>query len=1394
MESHFRATWQFRGRPRFLIGFALVGAALMATGAVHAQIPAVPGSPTPGSTSSPGPTTSSSTVALDWSNSSGATYYDLGVRDMATNQLVVDTQVSNSAFTANLSPGKPYRWNVAACNSSGCSSFTTARYFQTPAAVPAVPGSPTPGSTSSPGPTTSSSTVALDWSNSSGATYYELGVRDMATNQLVVDTQVSNSAYTANLDPGKPYRWNVAACNASGCSDFTAHRYFQTPATVPATPASPTPGSTSSPGPTTSSATVDLDWSNSSGATFYDLGVRDLSTNQLVVDTQVSSSAYTANLQPGRPYRWDVAACNSAGCSSPTADRYFQTPAATPATPANPAPGSTSSPGPTLASPVVQLSWSASSGALDYDVGVRDLVTNQLVVDTRTANTTLSVTLEPGKPYKWDVAACISSNCSSPTADRFFQTPVATPATPANPAPGSTSSPGPTLASPVVQLSWSASSGALDYDVGVRDLVTNQLVIDTRTANTSLSVTLQPGKPYKWDVAACISANCSSPTTDRYFTIAAATGAPEIAISPLTLTFAGDAFAVRESFAESRAAREIDWAEVARLEEKAREAGSVRVTIGLDAAFVPEGFLVDDLSRSRQRTAIEQAKDELLQELGLTQQSVAARFVSIPFLSLELDTAALARVAASDRVFHIHENFAVPPALASSAPVVGAPAAWAEGFDGSGQVVAVLDTGVDKTHPFFAGGKVVAEACFSTNNGSIASLCPGGAASSTAAGSAAPCPASISLCDHGTHVAGIAAGSGGSGSNIGIARGADVIAVQVFSRQNDPAICGGSAPCLGAEDDDLVEALLHVLSLRDTFSIAAANLSLGGGQYSNPTTCDQRTPDFKDAVDQLRSYGIATVISTGNEGYVASTGWPGCVSSVVSVGATEDDDDLYVLGNVAPFVDLLAPGFQIRSSVPGTGTMSYDGTSMAAPHVAGAWAILKQRDPDASVTEILGLLRETATVVEDDRPNGVETDLRRIDIAAALAFAGEGQDFVISNSGTAVLTVSEIRLDQAASWISWSPQAPFDVPAGESVAVMVSVDFAVAPTGSSTRRLLVSSNDANESPYPNGVFIEVEQASAPRCYGLTRTHTGSGGHPAASPVNSSGCPSGQYTEGAQIQLTASPSSGWTVGGWSGTSNNGSTSLANQLTMPDNDHTVGVIYLQDAPPEAIFQDGFESGNLSNWTVVGPVGGNLVLFSDDFNDDILDPKRWTWYGNSVRETGGQFQVSCEVTDQGGGANTQFFRIARTGIVTLTRRARVFAGNQYFDGLLRFEPGELEADSFGISYGNYDGFSPGECPAHGFAIFRRGVNAHWCESQAAHVSSWIPAIWGTFFDEKFEWDPATGAAAYSINGQLRLTMNVGALPAGVDRLRVRISTWGWWTGHYQHSDDFRITQAAQ
>jgi subtilisin family serine protease len=154
-------------------------------------------------------------------------------------------------------------------------------------------------------------------------------------------------------------------------------------------------------------------------------------------------------------------------------------------------------------------------------------------------------------------------------------------------------------------------------------------------------------------------------------------------------------------------------------------------------------------------------------------------------------------------------------------------------------------------------------------------------------------------------------------------------------------------------------ALDWLYTQRASYNLAAANMSLGGGSYAAACDDDSR----KLAIDNLRSVGIATVIAAGNSGLTGQIAAPACVSSAVSVGASTDEDAVFGPSNIASFLSLLAPGAQIVSSLPGDSFGTKEGTSMAAPHVAGAWAVLKAADPAATLDEILGALTDTGVPV-----------------------------------------------------------------------------------------------------------------------------------------------------------------------------------------------------------------------------------------------------------------------------------------------------------------------------------------------------------------------------------------------------------------------------------------------
>ena len=209
----------------------------------------------------------------------------------------------------------------------------------------------------------------------------------------------------------------------------------------------------------------------------------------------------------------------------------------------------------------------------------------------------------------------------------------------------------------------------------------------------------------------------------------------------------------------------------------------------------------------------------------------------------------------------------------------------------------------------------------------------------------------------------------------GVAPGASILALDVFE--------GNSA-----WDSDIIDAINWSISNQTTYNIAAINMSLGAGRYFSECSTDV----FAIPISAARAAGILVAVASGNDGYKDSMASPACAPDAVSVGAVYDADMDYkfnwgvcsdippadqvtCFSDSAPFLDLLAPGALITAA-----GYTMGGTSQAAPHVAGAAAILAQVFPAESPEQWLFRLKANGLMVTDE-DNGIST--ARIDIYAA---------------------------------------------------------------------------------------------------------------------------------------------------------------------------------------------------------------------------------------------------------------------------------------------------------------------------------------------------------------------------------------------------------------------------
>lgn len=267
---------------------------------------------------------------------------------------------------------------------------------------------------------------------------------------------------------------------------------------------------------------------------------------------------------------------------------------------------------------------------------------------------------------------------------------------------------------------------------------------------------------------------------------------------------------------------------------------------------------------------------------------------------------------------------------------IDAPEAWNIVTGNPNFVVVVIDSGMDMSHPDLAAnvwtnsGEVPANNLDDDGNGYVDDV-----HGWDFSGNDNNPSDNVSICSgHGTHVSGTIGAVGNNGAGIsGINWNVKIMPLKVF-RQYLYIYCA-------ATDSDIIEAINYAADN----GARVSNNSYGGGPFSQA---------FYDAIRASKALYIA---AAGNDGlnnnttpfYPASYNLP----NIISVAATDHNDMLAYFSNYGNIsVDLSAPGVDIFSTLPNNNYASYNGTSMATPHVVGTAAILWDQDPLATVNEI----------------------------------------------------------------------------------------------------------------------------------------------------------------------------------------------------------------------------------------------------------------------------------------------------------------------------------------------------------------------------------------------------------------------------------------------------------
>jgi len=337
---------------------------------------------------------------------------------------------------------------------------------------------------------------------------------------------------------------------------------------------------------------------------------------------------------------------------------------------------------------------------------------------------------------------------------------------------------------------------------------------------------------------------------------------------------------------------------------------------------------------------------------------------------------------------------------------------------------------------------------------------------------------------HGSHVAGTVAAATNNGVGVaGVSWGAKILPVRVLGIQ------GGAL-------SDITDAMLWAAGISvpgvpaNPNPAQVINLSLGGSG-----ACSQ-SPIYQDAIDQITAKGVVIVVAAGNDNSDAALYRPSSCSGVITVGATDLSGSRAPYSNFGPRVDVMAPGGDTSADLNGDGyqdgvlslnkndtTAQFNyifenGTSMAAPHVAGVVALLKSRDPSLTTARALDVLKRSATALSVSACTGSGTAKLPEDCGAGLIDAAAA----LQTLGTTPQPAPDFSLNLSPSSITLANSSSKNVTLSISkvggFADSVNLSTVGVPTG-------ITVTSSNVSPTQATLTIAVGAAVTKGSYGFT---------------------------------------------------------------------------------------------------------------------------------------------------------------------------------------------------------------------------------------------------------------------------------------------------------------------